>query len=78
MTGKLKDLKNKEVIKILEHNGFKLISKGKSNHFVYYHPNYDGIERAVSISKNPSKGCPNGTLRRIIRNSGKPKKEFSN
>ncbi|TSC93111.1 MAG: hypothetical protein Athens101428_738 [Candidatus Berkelbacteria bacterium Athens1014_28] len=73
---KLKTLKNKEVIKIITHNGFKLKSASSAPHFVFYHPNYNGTHRAIQISKNPSKVCPDGTLRQIVRNSGKPKEEF--
>lgn len=74
---KLLPHKNKEVIAKLRKNGFSLRVGAKNcKHFFYWKKDKNGQERAALVSKNPSAIIPDGTLRNIVRTSGKPREEF--
>ena len=62
---KLGTLKSKEVIKILESNGFRL-RRSKGSHFVFYHPE----NKKIIVVPFHAKDLPKGTLASILKQAG--------
>ncbi len=77
MGNKLLPHKNKEVINKLLKNGFcRKEANTNCKHFLFWKKDKKGKEWTALVSKNPSDETPDGTLRNIIRTSGKPREEF--
>ena len=66
----MKSYTPKEVIQVLEKNGFAL-SRSKGSHHVFRHP--DGRKTVVPLH---NKDLPKGTLMAIIKQSGLSRDEF--
>lgn len=66
----MKSYTPKEVIQILEKNGFSL-SRSRGSHHIYRHQ--DGRKTIVPLH---NKDMPKGTLMAIIKQSGIPKEYF--
>lgn len=66
----MKSYKPKEIIQILERNGFAL-SRTRGSHHMFRHP--DGRKTVVPLH---NKDLPKGTLMTIIKQSGISRDEF--
>lgn len=69
----MKSLTAKQVIKILEKNGF-VLSRQKGSHKILRHPEFKIIVPIPMHGKN--KAIPIGTFLAIIKQSKIPKKDF--
>ena len=66
MLERLRHMKFKEVIKVLEKDGW-LLSVQEGSHRQYKHPEKPGKD---TVAGKPSKDVPKGTLNSILRQAG--------
>ena len=70
---KLPVLKYRELVIILQKNGFIFKRQAKGSHEIWFHPT---SMRFVTIPRHEGKTLKKGTLSAIIRDSGLGKKSF--